>query len=426
MRLKSLILVWACAYLSVNVTALTADSSSHTSPTKILSRPSASLTALVEQVLLENPRILAARSAVNAAKAHDGAAKKPLFNPELFLDAENAVDQTTSIGLFQTIDWANKREARTQVSSFELEASRATLARVSQDLSVEVLALLADYHTAVALDGLANERLGLMQRFVSLTETGYRAGDLSQVDVELARLALINAKLRKAQSAVALADVQQKLVAVVGSSRSPWPALLERLPALDLAQVDVEAVLRALPALRAEQEKVAATRAVIEVRKRERQPDPTLGLRAGQEDSEALVGLTFSMPLFVRNDFRAQVDAANADLIEAQGILQNSYRRAHARLISSAERYQLTRKAWLDWQQVGEVSLTRHIELLQRIRQAGEVNTTEYLVQLNQALDTRKNALDLRGRFWRDWFDWLAASGQVETWLGLNPKHPNN
>lgn len=60
--------------------------------------------------------------------------------------------------------------------------------------------------------------------------------------------------------------------------------------------------------------------------------------------------------------------------------------------------------------------------MLRRLWEAGEISTTDFLVQLRQTLDTRENALDLELAMWRAWFEWLAASGQVEAWLGLeNP-----
>ncbi len=54
-----------------------------------------------------------------------------------------------------------------------------------------------------------------------------------------------------------------------------------------------------------------------------------------------------------------------------------------------------------------------------RLWQAGELNTTDYLVQLKQALDTEVSATEQRGRMWRAWADWLAASGQADQWLNL-------
>ena len=57
-------------------------------------------------------------------------------------------------------------------------------------------------------------------------------------------------------------------------------------------------------------------------------------------------------------------------------------------------------------------------EQLQRLWESGEISTTDYLVQLRQTVDVQDSALDLRQLLWRAWFEWLMASGQVDTWLG--------
>ncbi len=73
-------------------------------------------------------------------------------------------------------------------------------------------------------------------------------------------------------------------------------------------------------------------------------------------------------------------------------------------------------------EKTGRHSLDRHGALLERRWEAGELSTTDYLVQLRQSLDTRESALDLQLTLWLAWFEWLAASGQVDNWLGLGGK----
>jgi cobalt-zinc-cadmium efflux system outer membrane protein len=158
--------------------------------------------------------------------------------------------------------------------------------------------------------------------------------------------------------------------------------------------------------------------AVVELRRRERRPDPTLSLTGGDEDGESLVGVNVTIPLYVRNRFSHEVTAALAERSQAQRLADDVMQRAHARLVSAAERYELSRGAWGDWASTGQASLTRQTEQLKRLWQAGELSTTDYLVQLTATLDVQESALDLREALWRAWFEWLWASGQVDAWLG--------
>lgn len=386
--------------------------------------PDQTLRQLIGETLDDNPGVQAARAAVEATEARVRGADRPLYNPELLVEAEQAETRTATVGLSQAIDWSDKRGARTGLAGAELDQARAEYADLRQRLIGELLAALGRYHTAADLQGLAQQRLELMQRFLDLSEQRRRAGDVNQVELDLARLAHTQATLQLFQSAADRVEAEQAFAAVVGESRRDWPALPQDLPALQ--DLDIDTLLANLPALRVQQTRIGAARATVTLRMRERRPDPTVEVRAGQErgfrngsdDAYGAVGLTLSVPLYVRNSFRAEVDTANAELLLAEREGQNLYRRARARMLSAADRYRLSRNAWQAWLRTGQASLSSQVELLDRIWRAGEMSASDYLVQLNQTLDTRANALEVQGRLWSAWADWLVASGQVDAWLG--------
>ncbi len=376
------------------------------------------LAALVSATLAGNPRVQAANAALAAARARLRGADQPLYNPELELDVEKADVKTSSVGLSQTIDWSDKREALGSIAAAETEASAAALAEARQTLATDLLSALVDFDTHRAVERLAEQRHELTQQFLELAVRRYEAGDLPQVEVDLAQLAASQARIQKARAATAQVQAAQGLIALTGNTQPVWPSLPDTLPDFDRTPLDPETDLLQLPALRAQQARINAARETVRLKRRESRPDPTIGVRGGREDSEGLIGVTFSIPLFIRNDFKAEVEAASADTTGAKLELQAMARQARARLIATAERYRLTRDAWLEWRQAGEFSLQRQTELLQRLWQAGELSTTDYLVQLAQSLDTEVSAAELRGDLWQAWVDWLAASGQVEVWLG--------
>ncbi len=105
-----LITVVAAACLVI-APATVAESSTVASP---------ALSGWINAVLSQNPEIQAAQAAVDAAGGRLRAADQPLFNPELEFDYENSEIDTTTGGLSQTIDWSDKRGARTAVADFEL------------------------------------------------------------------------------------------------------------------------------------------------------------------------------------------------------------------------------------------------------------------------------------------------------------------
>jgi cobalt-zinc-cadmium efflux system outer membrane protein len=382
----------------------------------------ASVRRFVQAVAETNPRIQAARYALDASGAHRDAASRPLYNPALSLDAEETdVETTQMIGLSQTIDWSDKREARTAVAASGQRVARAEYLGTRWAVMVDLLSGLAEYRTGVARDELAAERMQLMNEFTSLAERRFEAGDLPQVELDVARIAATDARVQKATAAAALAEARQSVRNLApGSPPGEWPTLGEELPVLP-AGADPQQLVMALPVVQAVQAQVEVASSVVELRQREKKPDPTFGIVGGKEDGETLVGLNVTIPLYVRNRFSHEVAAALAEETQAEQIANDVLQRAHARLVSATERYQLVRGAWNDWQKTGRESLLRQASQLRRMWEAGELSTTDYLVQLRQTLDVRQNVLELRQSLWSAWFEWLDASGQIDAWLGLDP-----
>lgn len=379
------------------------------------------LTGWISEVLLQNPEMQAAEAAVDAASGRYRAADRPLFNPELEFEYENSDSTTTAGGLNQAIDWADKRGARAEVADYERTAAQAELRAVRQRLAAQLLQALADRDAAEGISRVSNEQTTLMTRFARLAELRRQAGDLNKVELDLAHLAAAEAAFEQASASQNLIMARRTLSALTGRAATGMPVLSAQPPVLDAQQLDTERLLNELPLMQVALAQVAAARAGVKLTVREKKPDPTFGFRIGKEDSETLTGLTFSVPLFVRNTFSAEVDVANASLIQAEREAASIRRRAGADLVAAAQVYENSRQAWNNWEASGAPRLSQRTDLLERLWRAGELNTTDYLVQLKQALDTEVSAIDQHGRMWQAWAAWLAASGLADQWLNLTP-----
>jgi cobalt-zinc-cadmium efflux system outer membrane protein len=395
----------------------TAEAAEPAAPGAVRADPA--LIQFVQTVVDANPRVQAARAALEASSAFRDAASRPLYNPELSLDAENADSETRALGISQTLDWGGKRKARTAVAESDLLVVEAEYLAARWAVTVELLDGLAQHQTSAERDALAQSRQQLMDEFAALAQRRFDAGDLAQVELDLARLASTDARIQKATVGAGLAEARQAVRNLTPRSAvAQWPTLPGALPALPKSAEDPQSLVLALPEVLAARRQVETADAVVELRRRERRPDPTLSLAGGEEDGETLIGLNVTIPLFVRNRFSHEVTAAIAERSRAQQLADDVIQRAYSRLVSAAERYDLSRGAWGDWASTGQASLTRQTEQLQILWQAGELSTTDYLVQLTATLDVQESALDLREALWRAWFEWLWASGQVDAWLG--------
>ncbi|HHM05609.1 MAG TPA: TolC family protein [Gammaproteobacteria bacterium] len=378
----------------------------------------APLRAFVERLWSDSPAVQGAQAAAAAATAQAAGAARPLHNPSLALDAERTDVTTASIGVSQTLDWSDKRSVRHDLALSEVQIAEAELAATRRRVAAEALDALVAYETAGKIQTLAQRRARLMQRFADTVERRYRAGDMGALDRALARLAYSEALMQQAARESERAQAEAALRAVSGFDVAHWPRLPEVFrPPSEPAPPDV--LIGRLPELQVLQSRLTVAAARLRLARKERRPDPTVGLRAGREGGEALLGLSLELPLFVRNDFSEAVQAAAHSQGQQEQAYREARRRALARYQGALARFKNAFGAWNTWVATGQQAHREQMDLLERMWQAAELTATEYLVQARQNVDTQAAAMTLRGQVWHAAIAYLAASGRLETWLGL-------
>ncbi|MGH8076527.1 MAG: TolC family protein, partial [Lysobacter sp.] len=85
----------------------------------------------------------------------------------------------------------------------------------------------------------------------------------------------------------------------------------------------------------------------------------------------------------------------------------------------AVDSYRAAQSAWSRWQASRGTDVERRANLLERLWREGELSTADYLLQLKQTLDTQLVGAELEARLWRFYADYLAATGQLERWAGL-------
>ena len=369
----------------------------------------------IEQVINDHPALMASEAALAAARARAKGQSRPIYNPEVEVGYENAAEVTKEVGLSQTFDWSGKRKARTRVGRAEVDAAEARNAITKKTLLSDILKALSDYQTASKLLDAASRQENLSQQFLELATRRHQVGEMPQAELLTARLALAEARAAKNEALLVLSSAEEKLVAISGQDREMWPRL-------NGAPLHTEASLKKtdyerLPELRLAQAQSEIARARIRVAKSERMPDPTVGVRVGEEGNSSLVGLSASIPIPIRNSYRDQVDAAGSDFLEVQQNYYAENRRVRARYDASLKRYLTVSQAWSLWQDQGAEPLKEQRLLLGKLLDARQIGAIDYLIQLNQTFATEEASVELHGRLWNAWFDWQDAGATVEEWL---------
>ncbi|MFC4346560.1 TolC family protein [Kordiimonas lipolytica] len=369
----------------------------------------------IEQVSADHPALKAAEAALASARARAKGQSRPIYNPEIEVGYENASEVTREVGLTQTFDWSGKRKARSGVGRAEVDAAEASYAIAKKSLLSNILQSLAEYQTASRLLNVAEQRENLSKQFLELATRRHQAGEMPQAELLTARLALAEARAAKNDALLALSSAEEKLVAISGKDREMWPRLIGT-PLHTVVEPEQTAYER-LPELRLAQAQSEIARARIRVAKSERMPDPTVGVRVGEEGNSSLVGLSASIPIPIRNSYRDQVDAAGSDFLEAQQNYYAENRRVRARYDASLKRYLAASQAWSLWQDQGAEPLQEQRLLLSKLLDARQIGAIDYLIQLNQTFATEEASVELNGRLWNAWFDWQDAGATVEEWL---------
>jgi cobalt-zinc-cadmium efflux system outer membrane protein len=430
--------LWSLAFVGLTPAALLAadpilvspsalPSVERTTPSSVLDRAPSPLTEALRRVWQRSPALQAAEAKLAAAEARALSATRPIYNPDLELTAENADVDTRSIGLSQTIDWSGKRRARSDAAAAQVRAAQAERDQVRQRIALRWLSGFSAYRVACEQVDLGARRVAVLERFTALAQRRLAAGDIAPLESDLAELALQEAGAQQAGLLADQAKARQIVAAITAGDAVPLPELPRHLPppaTLSLAPATIET----LPGLQQAVAEVDAADARIGVAERDRRPDPTISLTGGRVSngavSDKVVGINVRIPLFVRNDYSADVSAARAAADEATATLHERRLLAIAEAEQAATGYNALRDAWQTWERRHAARADDRAALLQRLWEAGELSTADYLVQLKQSIDTDLSAATLRARAWQAFADWLGASGGLDRWLGLEGSAP--
>ena len=374
-----------------------------------------------------HPSYRATEAQLAAAQARLAAAGQPLYNPEFELARDDEGDERSSTaGLSLTLDVSGKRRVRRDAAAARVEQATAEAQLRRRDFAKQWFAGWADLQTAQQRVRTGERRLELVSRFASLAEKQFAADDISGLERDLAQLAHDEAQAEQAQLIAERAEAEARFRAVGGR-----PELLTNLAlptgTLPPPTNPVDGIEQ-LPDWRAAQAAAQAAEREVTVARRDRLADPTLAIRGGRKDmgslTDNIVGVSVSIPLFVRNSYRAEVVAAQAEADAAAAEAERTKLELTADRQRAIDSYGAAQSAWSRWQGSRGTDVERRANLLERLWREGELSTADYLLQLKQTLDTQLAGAELEARLWRSYADYLAATGQLERWAGLEGSTP--
>jgi cobalt-zinc-cadmium efflux system outer membrane protein len=361
----------------------------------------------------QHPDVLAAREQWLGSKAGADAAEQPLYNPELSTELErNGEEDNYQVGVQQTIDWWDRRGARQQQAGFMRTAAEAMYRRQLLDKTAEALSALVEWRSASRAATIAQAQKEHLDTLLKQVEKRQRAGDLGSIDAELtflslsqrlAQVAEVEATLQKAEIRVREL-LPQWTPAQDGIPEEFWPVTPDSATDQELLQHPAVASARA---------RWQSLKEEAEVTRRAARAEPTVGLNAGRDGGENLVGLSLSIPLNVRNNFSAETRAAEQAALEAEAHFQAIYRKQRYIWQAAQAARQSYEQQYRRWQKLVQGRVENSADLLERQWRSGDLSTTDYLLALNQRAESLLAGIELEKQTRLTLTDVLLQSGRL-------------
>lgn len=373
----------------------------------------------------QHPDVLAARQQWLGSNASADALEQPLYNPELSTDLERVGKENNfRAGLSQTFDWWDKRGVRRQQADHLRNAAELVYRQQGLDKTAEALAALVEWRAAKRAADVVQTQQQQLNTLLELVEKRQRAGDLGRADAELTFLSLSQQLAQVAEVDAALQKAEIRVQELLpewspeyrGIPDNFWPSSFGS--PTDKALLNHPAVAGAYARWRSLKEEAEAVR-------RAARAEPTVGLNVGRDDGENLVGLSFSMPLNVRNNFSAETDAAERTALEAEARFQAAYRKQRFDCQAALAVWQRFDQQYRRWQTLVQGRIKNSAELLEQQWRSGDLSTTDYLLALNQRAESLLTGIALEKQTRLALTEALQRSGRLLTGVAKPSTKPS-
>jgi len=347
----------------------------------------------VEYALANNGELKALRAEKEVARA--GLERAALFpNPTLELSGDTGAltgssdESVVSIGLSQEFLTGSKRTKRRTVAERETEAVHHQVADKERLITLEVKTTCSELTLAQQRRELAQRAIGLNSKLLEIAQERLAAGDIPELEVNLARVELARSEGRNIEAERVINPLLARLRTLLGipvGEEVTFICVAERKP-LEISLREVSRLAHDnRPDLKSLEAARARGRAQVELADAERLPNVTLGLAYTHERSADATGATkektrdnllgvkisIPLPLFDRNQ---------AGIREAQALKQSAENRLefarmgvereiegdYARLVAAEKALDLYTTGILP-------QLEENLKLVQEAYQLGEV-----------------------------------------------------
>ncbi len=379
------------------------------------------LASAIDLALSRNSDIAAAQRELEASEGalQQGRARP---NPELsyLLEDTRQATRTTTVQVNQAIEIGGKRSARVDAAERGREAAANDLNARRAEVRAQVSSAFYELLTAQERIRLAQDTVELAHRAGEAAGKRVAAGKISPVEETKARVAESGARLELAQAQGELRSARQRLGALWGDPSPRFDLadgsaevlpVVPSLPNLDQRLVNA-------PGLKRAQIEVQRRRALADLERARRLPDPTLslGVKRSQElgRNQILLGVSMPIPLFdsnAGNQLQAlkQYEKAQDELAATQTRLYADALQARERLSTNRLEVETLRQDLLPGAQAAYDAASKGFEL-------GKFGFLD-------VLDAQRTLFQARSQYLRAIAETHRAAADIDRLLGQDPSN---
>jgi len=358
-----------------------------------------------------HPEVRMAEQGVAAAKGVLTEKSAYAYNPEVSIDPQRRrladrsnITADYYVSVSQRIEIPGKRSSRSNVARADLDAAKDSADNVRQRRMIAAARAATMLDFSMQTEHVRQQQRNIMQRLFKAANQGFKAGEKSMLDVNLARASFANALSMAAQSRQRYLMAEQDMANALGLPGKRKQGLHVILPPLNPGWRPpanaVQVALSSRPDLRAVQAKTRADEARARLASLNRLPDPTLSLLTGRDTNDRIIGFGVNIPLPILNSHTGAYKAAIAERERTRDMEQWSIVKVKREVATAISEYEVAAETLIAFQQGQTTAAEGNIQLARTAYENGEMDLSDLVVYLDRSLQARTTRFELLKRMW--------------------------
>ncbi|MGB0936415.1 MAG: TolC family protein [Colwellia sp.] len=361
----------------------------------------------------KDPEVVKAKALLQATNHQAKSLTLAVYNPDFEASYEKEGDfDNFSIGLRQTIDVWDKQSVNKTIGEMGLYERKQQLLSLLESKKANAISTLINWYSAKESAHIAIEREKQLQTLLDIVEEKRSAGILGPLDAELVYLNLSQVLNEIAQYQIGLKSAEVKIQELLPDWVAGQPYMIPRNLGISTYSINTEWIEKH-PDVQVAKAQWNAQQAHAKLSSIEYKTSPTVGISAGQNGEENTLGLTFSMPLNIRNNYSDSIKAAYSEVNAAEANFRAIYRKKTFEAKANYESVVTIKKYYKQWQKLISGRVENSAKLLKRRWEAGDMNTSDYMLALNQRSEGLQAGIQLEKQFKLAEIEFLLSIGQI-------------